>query len=69
MTNPQQPLWLYLDSEYQEGKSVYMWAPSAKSAIFCQKVPQNCRFVVPRASFGKILQIQDQIPKALNVLC
>ena len=69
MTNPQQPLWLYLDSEYQEGKSVYIWAPLAKNAIFCQKVPSNCRFAILRAPFGKILQIRDQILKALNVLC
>ena len=39
MTSPQQPLWLYLDIKYQEGKLVYIWASSEKSAIFSKKVP------------------------------
>ena len=44
-------------------------SPNPKLAIFDQKVPKKCRFALRRAPFGKILQIRDQIPKALNILC
>ena len=44
-------------------------SPNPKLAIFDQKVPKKCRFALGRAPFGKILQIRDQIPKALNILC